>query len=185
MIDLVRQRRSIRTYTSEPVDRQAIDLLVETLLRAPSSRNINPWQFVVVDDRALLARLASAKQHGSAFLKNAPLGIVVCADSTRSDVWVEDCSIASILVQMVAQSLGLGSCWIQIRQRQHNGDTTAEQFIQELLGLPPHITVESIISIGHPAETRAPLEYDKLQYDKISQNKHGVPWARPACSIDQ
>lgn len=177
MIDLVRQRRSIRSYTSEPVDRQSIELLVETLLRAPSSRTINPWQFVVVDDKALLARLSTAKQHGSAFLKNAAVGIVVCADSTCSDVWVEDCSIASILLQMVAQSLGLGSCWIQIRKRQHNGDITAEQFIQELLGLPAHIAVESIVSIGHPAQMRTPLGFDKLQYDKVRHNIYGVPWA--------
>lgn len=183
MIDLVRQRRSIRTYTSEPVDRQTIDLLVETLLRAPSSRNINPWQFVVVDDRALLARLASAKPHGSAFLKNAQLGIVVCADSTRSDVWVEDCSIASILVQMVAQSLRLGSCWIQIRQRQHTSDTTAEQFIQELLGLPSHITVESIISIGHPSQKRQPLGFDELQYDKVRHNTYDSYWLCPSEQI--
>src|SRR5689334_18493035 len=111
MIELVRKRRSIRSYTKEPVENDKLKLLVETLLRAPSSRNINPWEFIVVDDREMLQKLATAKEHESTFLKGAALGIVVCADSTKSDVWVEDCSIASILVQMVAESLGLGSCW--------------------------------------------------------------------------
>ena len=157
MIELIRRRRSSRTYTKEPVDQQALDLLVETLLRAPSSRSINPWEFIVVDDPELLTRLSSAKVHGSTFLKGAPLGIVVCADSTKSDTWVEDCSIASILVQMVAESLDLGSCWIQIRLRPHDEDTTAEAYIQELLGLPPHITVQSIISIGHPSQKQPPF----------------------------
>lgn len=176
MIELVRKRRSIRSYTSEPVDRQSLDMLVETLLRAPSSRNINPWEFIVVDDPALLKQLSAAKAHGSAFLKGSPLGIVVCADSTRSDVWVEDCAIASILVQMVAESLGLGSCWIQIRQRPHSGDTTAEAYIQELLGIPSHVKVESIVSIGHPKERRQPLRAEELQYDKVKRNQYGTSY---------
>ncbi len=179
MIEVVRKRRSIRAYTPEPVDRQSLDLLVETLLRAPSSRNIDPWQFIVVDDGELLKRLSTAKAHGSTFLKGAPLGIVVCADSTKSDVWVEDCSIASILVQMMAESLGLGSCWIQIRLRPHNADTTAEEYVQELLGLPPHIKVESIVAIGHPKERRQPLGADELQYRKVSLNRYGEPWTTP------
>ena len=176
MIELVRKRRSIRSYSKKPVDRQSLDLLVETLLRAPSSRNINPWEFIVVDDPALLQQLSAAKAHGSTFLKGAPLGIVICADGTKSDVWVEDCAIAAILVQMTAESLGLGSCWIQIRQRPHDGDTTAEAYIQELLGLPEQIRVESIISIGHPHERRQPLGADALQYGKVRHNRFSEPF---------
>lgn len=176
MIDLLRKRRSIRAYTGEPVSREALELLVETLLRAPSSRNIDPWEFIVVDDPWLLQQLSRTKQHGSEFLKGAPLGIVVCADSMKSDVWVEDCAIASILVQMTAESLGLGSCWIQIRQRPHDGLSTAEAYIQKLLGLPEHIKVESMIGIGHRAEQRAPLRADELQYDKVRHNSYAVPF---------
>lgn len=176
MIDLIRIRRSIRSYTTEPVDKQLVDLLVETLLRAPSSRNNNPWEFVVVDDRELLAKLATAKQHGSALIKGAALAIVVCADESKSDVWVEDCSIAAILVQMTALSLGLGSCWVQIRKRQHSRSTSSEQFVQELLGLPQQIKVESIIAIGHPAEKRKPLSADDLEYDKIRLNSYNARW---------
>jgi nitroreductase len=176
MIDLVRSRRSIRSYTSRPIDSHSVDLLVETLLRAPSSRNNNPWQFIVVDDRELLQSLSAAKENGSAFLKGAALGIVVCADSSQSDVWIEDCSIASILVQMTAHSIGLGSCWIQIRKRAHNADASSEVYIQNLLGLPEHLSVESIIAVGHPAESRAPLPTDALQRDKVRRNHYSVPF---------
>lgn len=178
MIELLRKRRSIRVYTGEPVERQTVDLLVEALLRAPSSRSINPWEFIVVDDRETLTMLSSAKQHGSKFLKDAAMGIVVCADSTKSDVWVEDCSIASILVQMTAFSLGLGSCWIQIRNRQHDRNATSEQYIQGLLGLPEHIKVESIISIGYPAETKRPLPAGRLEYGKVRHNRYSSEWER-------
>lgn len=176
MIELIRKRRSIRCFTGQPLAAQQVELLVEALLRSPSSRNINPWEFVLVGDRGLLEQLATAKQHGSGFLAGAALAVVVCADETRSDVWVEDCSIAAILVQMTAQSLGLGSCWAQIIKRLHDRESTAEQFVQQLLGIPPHIRVAAIIGIGHPAEKRRALAANRLQYDKISLNGYGAGW---------
>lgn len=177
MIELLRKRRSIRSYTSQPIDRAQVELLVEALLRAPSSRNLNPWEFVVVDNRDLLARLSSAKEHGSAFLKGARLGIVVCADETKSDVWVEDCSIAAILVQMTALSLGLGSCWIQIRKRSHDASGTAEEYVRELLGLPERVRVQAIIAVGHPSLERAPLPAGQLEYAKVRHNRYDHPWS--------
>jgi len=127
-----------------------------------------------VDDRALLERLAQCKPHGASFLSGAALGVVVCADSTASDVWVEDCSIASILVQMVAQSLGLGSCWVQVRNRSHDEQTSSERYVQNLLGIPEHVKVESIIAVGYPAEKREPLPRDCLKYTKIRTGTFGT-----------
>ncbi|MFA7404583.1 MAG: nitroreductase family protein [Pelobacteraceae bacterium] len=170
MIELLRKRRSTRKFTSEKIAPELIATLAEAALRAPSSRSINPWQFVFVDDPELLGALSLAKQHGSEFLKNAPLGVVVCADSTKSDVWIEDCSIAAILIQLTAVSLGLGSCWAQMRSRQHDAEKTAEQYVQKLLGLPEQLKVECILGIGHPAEVKQPLPADKLQRDKIRFN---------------
>lgn len=125
-----------------------------------------------VDDKESLKKLSEAKEHGLEFLEDAALGIVVCGDEKRSDVWVEDCSIASILVQMVAQSIGLGSCWIQIRNRMHNKDTTSEAYIQKLLGIPKNMKVESIISLGYPAEKKTVVPKEKLPFKKIRVNKY-------------
>jgi nitroreductase len=172
MMELLRKRHSVRTFTPEAVAPETVDLLVEALLRSPSSRGINPWEFVVVDDRELLSSLSRSKEHGSGFLKNAPLAIVVCADSTKSDVWVEDCSIAAIIVQMAALSLGLGSCWVQIRRRSHDADRSAEEYLRELLGLPEQIMVECIVGIGHPAETKRSLPAGELQYGKVKRNRY-------------
>jgi len=171
MIELLRRRRSIRCYTDQPVAREALDLLIEALLRAPSSRNNKPWSFVVVDDPELLLGLSAAKESGSTFLKKAPLGIVICGDPAKSDVWVEDCAIAAILVQTVALSLGLGSCWIQIRERRHDAGSTAQAYIRELLGIPEQIMVECIISIGHPAEERAPVAAADLERGRVRHNR--------------
>jgi nitroreductase len=171
MIDILRERRSIRKYEKMAIHKESLEILKEALLRCPSSRGINPWMFVFVDDPGLLGLLAKAKEHGSSFLKDAALGIVICGDETSSDVWVEDCSIASIVVQLAAQSLGLGSCWIQIRKRPHSLDRTAEEYIQETLGIPQHLKVESIISIGYPAESKKPIPQGKLEFEKIRYNK--------------
>jgi nitroreductase len=173
MINLLRQRRSIRKFTTDKIASESVETLVEAALRAPSSRGINPWEFILVDDPELLNKLSRAKQHGADFLKGASLGIVVCADSTKSDVWIEDCAIAAIVIQLTAVSLGLGSCWAQIRNRQHDPEQSAEAYIQKLLGLPEQIKVVSILGIGHPAEKKSPVPADKLQRDKIKKNLWG------------
>jgi len=170
MIDLLRTRRSIRKYTSKPIDSKMMDVLIEALLRSPTSRNNKSWEFIIVDDRNLLSKLSKAREQGSHHLQDATLGIVVCADSRRSDVWVEDCSIAAILVQVTAHDLGLGSCWIQIRNRDHTQMMSAEQYIQDLLGLPQHIKVECMVSVGYPNETKKPIANSELEYHKVKHN---------------
>ena len=168
-MDLVRMRRSIRKYKDKDIDPRTIDDLKEAALRAPSSRGINPWRFVFVDDREILSKLSRAKEHGSDFIKGARLGIVVCADERESDVWVEDCSIASIILQLTGLSLGLGSCWIQIRNRSYSRDRSSEDYVRAVLDLPQGLKVESMIAFGYPDEEREPVPGDKLEYDKVLQ----------------
>lgn len=170
MIELLRNRRSIRKYTDKNIDPAKIELLKEAVLRSPTSRNFDPWEFIFVDDHEILKKLALCKPHGAKFLEHAALGIVICADEQKSDVWIEDCSIASILVQMVAQSIGLGSCWIQVRNRIYNEETTSEEYIKNILNIPGNIKVESIIALGHPAEKKEPVKSEELKYNKIRIN---------------
>lgn len=174
MIELLRKRRSIRKFTAEKVSPEHLDAIIEAALRAPSSRGINPWEFIIVDDADLLQQLSVAKQHGAEFLKNAPLGIVICADATKSDVCIEDCSIAAIIIQLTALSLGLGSCWAQIRCRFRGDQENSESYIRKLLGLPEHFLVEAVIGIGHPDEQKPPVKAEALQKKKISYNRWGA-----------
>jgi nitroreductase len=170
-LDLLKKRRSIRRFIDKPVEQATIDLLLEAALRSPSSRSLNPWHFIVVQDRETISRLSQAKPHGATFMKNAPLAIVICAEPERCDVWIEDCSIASIHLHLMATDLGLGSCWVQIRLREHDADTSAEAYIRELLDLPKSMMVESIMAIGYPAEDKQPHPRSTLLYERIHQER--------------
>jgi nitroreductase len=173
VISLIQKRRSIRRFLPKPVDAGKIDLLIEAALRSPSSRGLNPWEFIVVTDKDLLEKLSRSKQHGSAFLQNAPLGIVVCADPEKCDVWIEDASIASIFIHLAAESLGLGSCWIQIRERMHDGKKSAQEYLIETLNIPAKMQVESIIAVGYPAEKQPPHGKEELLYEKVHRDIYG------------
>jgi len=172
-LSLIQNRRSIRRYLPNPIEAEKIDILIEAALRAPSSRGFNPWEFIFVTEMNVLEKLSKVKQHGSSFLRYAPLGIVVCAETAKSDVWIEDASIASIFIQLAVESVGLGSCWIQIRERMHDKEKTAQAYVADLLNIPPNLRVESIVAVGYPEERKAPHSKENLQYDKIYLNSYG------------
>lgn len=165
LLETLHSRRSIRQFTNTPISQTQIDHLKEVALRAPTSRGLNPWRFAFVTNPVLLSKLAQAKTNGSAFLDNCKLAVVISADTSCSDVWIEDCSIAAICLQLAATDLGLGSCWAQIRLRPHDDNSSASEFVQSLLDMPDNRAVVSIIGIGHPNEKKEP------------HNKNDLPWA--------
>jgi nitroreductase len=175
-LSLIQKRRSIRRYLDKPVEPEKIDLLVEAALRSPSSMGSNPWEFIIVTDPVLLEKLSLAKPVGSGFLKKAPLAIIVCADPTKSDVWVEDASIASVFIHLAAESVGLGSCWIQIRERMHNEALSAEAYISKLLRIPPGLKVEAMIAAGYPDETKPPRRKEDLHLRKVHRDFYGIAY---------
>ena len=169
-IKLLGTRRSIRKFKDQPLEQGKIDKLVEAALRSFSSRGFNPWRFIVVNDPALMDRLSAAKSHGSSFLKNAPLGIVVYADPAVSDVWVEDTAITSAFIHLAAHDMGLGSCWIQIRKREHSALKNADTYVKEVLNIPDNLSIESIIAIGYPDETKKGHSEASLPSEKVTYN---------------
>lgn len=173
LIDLLRARRSIRTFADRPVEQAKLDLLVEAVLRSPTSKGRMPWEFVVVTDAAAIARLAQAKPHGSAFLEGAPLVFVVCADPDRSDVWIEDASIAALVLHLQALDLGLGSCWVQIRLRASAEGGTAGEHVAAVVGLPPGMVVQAMVGIGYPSEAKLGHSAAELPYERVSYERFG------------
>lgn len=172
MLDLLRTRRSIRRFSDQPIASEYIEQLKEAAVRSPSSRSLNPWEFIFVTETETIARLSGAKQHGSSFLSGAPLAVVVLGDPAQSDVWIEDCSIATWTIQAAAESMGLGACWIQIRRRRSGDGRTSRDYIAERLNIPDNLAVEAVIAIGHPAEEKAPHPYSELPVSKLHQQQY-------------
>ncbi len=176
LLDLLRTRRSVRRYTEQPVETEKINQILEAARLAPSSKSKWPWQLVVVRERERLDQLATAKPHGAAFLKHAPLAIVVCGDTAASDAWVEDCSIAAFLLHLEATDLGLASCWVQLRLREHDEQQSAPEYVARILHLPPHLQPLAMVAIGHPGESKAAHDPTELRKDRISSERLGEPW---------
>ena len=173
MIELLRTRRSVRKYTGQPVEPEKIEIMKEALLRSPSSKNTTTWEFIFVDDLQTIQKLKDCKPYGVTPLHTAPFAVVVCADLTKTqhEVWVEDCSVASTILQLTAQSLGLSSCWVQVRNRMHSETKESEKYVSELLGIPNDYGVLSIIAIGYPESISESKPFSELQFDKIRINK--------------
>jgi len=176
MLKLLEQRRSVRKFKSKPIEADKVAALSEALLRAPSSRNFQPCEFIFVDDPEKLQLLATAKSHGTSFFGSAPLAVVIGADPKISDVWIEDSSIAAIIVQLAAESLGLKSCWAQLRLRPHNDQVSASEFVRQLVGLPEGMEVPMVIAIGYPdvdvpGHPRADLSDKKIHHNQYIKGK--------------
>lgn len=164
---LLLNRHSIRKYTDQPVSADDVRTILEAALLAPTSKSGRPWQFVVIEDKETLARLAECKQFGTKPISTAAFAVVVAVDSSKSDVFVEDTSIAAVFMHLQAADLGLGSCWIQVRNRFAADGTSSEDIVRETLDIPEEITVECIVTFGHIDEQRRPVDPEKLLWEKV------------------
>lgn len=161
------KRRSCRQFTDRLIDPDQVKSIVEAALLAPTSMNRCPCQFTLVDDKALLKKLSQCKPHGANPIAGCALAIVVSANPSISDVWVEDASIAACYIQLQAESIGLGTCWVQVRNRMHDNENTSSEWVKELLDIDGAEHVVSIIAIGHKAEQQPSASLDKLQWEKV------------------
>ena len=156
LIQTIFARRSIRAYRPEPVGEEDIKTLLEAAMAAPSGSNLKPWHFVVVTQREALDELARVHPYGK-MLAHAPLCIAVCGDRDVSErYWVQDCSAATENLLLAAAALGLGAVWLGVHPKPERVEP-----ISKALGVPENVTPLNLISIGHPAEEKAP----RTQYD--------------------
>ena len=163
----------MRKFTDEELTQDQVVMLLKAALMSPSSKRSNCWQFVIVDDEELLDRLSYCKEQSASFIKDAALAVVVMADPLASDVWIEDASIASIMIQLQAEDLGLGSCWVQVRERFTSDGIPSNEYVHQVLDIPLQLQVLSIIAIGHKGMERKPFNEEHLQWEKIHLNKYG------------
>jgi len=167
-IEAIFTRRSIRAYTDRPVGEDLIELLLRAAMAAPSAGNQQPWQFVVVDDRATLDAIPAYHPY-SAMLRQAPVAVVVCGDGGKEGLgayWPQDCSAATENLLLAAHARGLGAVWLGVYPE---ADRIART--RELLGLPEAITPFCIVAIGYPAERPGPA--DRYDPARVHRNRWG------------
>lgn len=170
VIDIIQNRRSCRQYADRQVEKEKIEILTRAALWSPTSKNNRPWEFIWVADKETLAALGSCKPQGASFIGNCPLALVIIANPDMSDVWVEDTAIAAAMVQLSAESIGLGSCWIQVRLRNHDSGVSSSEYCKRVLSIPDNYEVASIISLGYKTKDRAPYTEEQLMMEKIHAN---------------
>jgi nitroreductase len=171
-IELLRNRSSKRKFTSQKVEKEKVEKLIKSALMSPTGKKKNHWDFIFVEDEVTLKKLSECKPHSAKLIAGAPLAVVVIGDPEQSDTWVEDCSIASIIIQLEAEDLGLGSCWVQVRNREHDEMMMAAEYIRNELQIPVGKSILSIIAIGYPDEIKMPFDDSLLMLNKIHRDKY-------------
>ncbi|MBP7275218.1 MAG: nitroreductase family protein [Kiritimatiellae bacterium] len=152
-MDALVTRRTIRAYQPDRVPPELVDRWLRSAMRAPSSADARPWQFVVVSDRATLQRLDAAMPKCD-MLKTAPMAILVVADPSREKIpgfLPQDCACVTEYLLLAIHDSGYGACWIGVHPVPDR-----ERVCREILGIPETIIPFALLTLGRPAETPAP-----------------------------
>lgn len=166
MLDIIKKRRSTRKFKEDKILKEAIIEILKAGLLAPTSKNKKCVELIVVENKETLYKLKDCKDKGSVGLETAPCAIVVACDNEKSDVWVEDASIAASYMQLQIEKLGLGSVWIQMRKRfNDNGD--AENEVRKILDIPNNYGIVCILAIGYKEEYIRQYDENDIDVSKV------------------
>lgn len=162
-IENIMSRKSVRKFLDRKVEEEKVLTLLKAGMAAPTGKNVQPWEFVVVTDRAALDSMAAALPYAK-MLTEAPLAIVVCGDTTKSSYWYVDCSAATENILLAAEALGLGAVWTAAYPYEDRMSVVMKE-----TALPEHIKPLCVIPVGYPAMPHSPK--DKFKESKIHYNK--------------
>lgn len=163
MIDWILKRRSIRKFTTQPVTDEQIEQILRAAMAAPTARNLQDWEFIVVKDPAVRRAVADAHPYGKMAVE-APVVIVVVGDPEQKYM-EQDCAAATQNLLLAVSSLGLGAVWLGMK----DPDRIAGS--RQALGIPGNRVPVVTIPIGYPGEEKPPrTQYDP---DKIYIDGYG------------
>ena len=169
LLDIMRTRRSVRRYTEEKITDEQLKKILSAALLAPSGHAKYPCEFIVVRNRELLEKMSHCRKSNIAkMLEGASAAVVVIADRDKSETIIEDSSVAMMNMELMASSMGIGNCWVQIRTREAEDDSPSEEYLRGLLNFPQNFACQAVLSLGFPAKEPRARELDKLNFDKVS-----------------
>ena len=164
--DVIFQRRSIRSYTSEPVEESLVKRILEAAMAAPSARNEQPWHFIIITERELLDRIPDYHPYAG-MLAEAPVAVLVCGDvreEKHPGMWVQDCAAATQNLLLAAHAKGLGAVWVGIHPREDRIEP-----LRSLIEMPETVVPFALVPLGFPAET--PEQEDRFRPELIHMNR--------------
>lgn len=165
--DVIDARHSVRAFTEEPVSDADIEKLLRAAMLAPSAANEQPWEFVVIRDKAILGQVGDIN-HWASYAKNAPVAILVCLNTQKEKekgMGIIDIGICSENIMLGATALGLGSTFTGIYPHKDRMDGFAK-----LCGLPDYVQPIGLIILGHPKNAEFERK-EKFNPALIHQNK--------------
>ncbi len=164
LIELIKKRRSVREFLNKPIARDCLERIVDAARFAPTARNVQPWEFVVVTEKEALKKIAEISEHGK-FIFSAAASILVFSQDTK--YFLEDCSAATQNAMLAAAALGIGSCWVAGDKKSYSGEFNL------LFGVPINFRLVSIIALGYPITdkvfraTEKRLLHEVLHWEKF------------------
>ncbi|MFI3239999.1 MAG: nitroreductase family protein [Bacteroidales bacterium] len=168
VLESIMTRSSVRSYTSQAVESDKIETILRAGMAAPTAGNRQPWEFVVVTDRAILDAIPTFIP-GAHMAAKAQIAIVVCGSPSASlvpEYWVQDCSAATENILLAAHAMGLGAVWCGAYP--NNAEDKVGK-MKTLLSLPDDIYALSVIVLGYP--NSEPVIKDKWKPAKVHYNK--------------
>ena len=155
-LEVIEKRKSVRRYSERPVEREILDAIVKVAQTAPSSRNSRSSAFLIIEDRDTIDALSLMRDYGASPLKSAQAAIVVMGDTSKTDLWVDNCAISATFVQLAVTAMDLVSCWVHCngrpRLKAEPEGAKAEDYVSGLLGLKDGLRPYCVVAIGYPAE---------------------------------
>ena len=164
---ILAKRRSVRKFSPTAPSREVLLDIVRDALTAPSSRNMHTTRFLIVDDRETLDKMATLRDFGASFLREATAAIVVMGDTTKTDLWRENCAISATMLQLSIVDHGMASCWVHACDRPRFKDepegAQAIDLLRTLLPLPDSYEVLCVGAAGYSDFQPAALpEHDDM-----------------------
>lgn len=167
MLDILQERHSVRSFTGGQVSAGDVRSVIQAGLLAPSSMNRKSAHFIVVKDPATLNALSKCKRSGAGHVADADCAIVVVGDKQCSDAWIEDACVAMTCMHLEATTLGLGSCWVQVRMRSTLMGKDAEAVVRSALGISPQFGVEAMLTLGEKRSEQEPSPLPELDDERV------------------
>ena len=172
LYELALKRRSVRSYGPAHIDDDIIHEIMKVALTAPSSFGHRPVEFVVVRDKAMIQKIGASKRMGGSQIDGADAVVVVMvktANERAAEFWIEDGAIASAYLLLAAEQYNLGACWVHIRNRMGQKESSDIE-IRRLLQIPDGYTVLNLVAMGEKGENKRPYTESDLPKDHIHYN---------------